>query len=83
MRRRKLSSSVLLRVLFDVATGLHLSSSLLLFLFSSSISGIITMDSHLVSRGQDRNYTGFLTKTIIYTASFVVFLGGASTIACL
>lgn len=41
------------------------------------------MDSHLVSRGQDRNYTGFLTKTIIYTASFVVFLGGASTIACL
>lgn len=36
------------------------------------------MDSHLVSRGQDRNYTGFLTKTIIYTASFVVFLGGAS-----
>lgn len=34
------------------------------------------MDSHLVPRGTDRNYTGFLTKTIVYTGSLIVFLGG-------
>ncbi|OJJ03299.1 hypothetical protein ASPVEDRAFT_53770 [Aspergillus versicolor CBS 583.65] len=32
------------------------------------------MDFHLVPRGEDRNYTGFLTKTITYTASLIVFL---------
>ncbi|KAL4950969.1 hypothetical protein BDW69DRAFT_171016 [Aspergillus filifer] len=32
------------------------------------------MDFHLIPRGEDRNYTGFLTKTIVYTASLVVFL---------
>ncbi|KAJ0416608.1 hypothetical protein BJY00DRAFT_230417 [Aspergillus carlsbadensis] len=32
------------------------------------------MDFHLVPRGEDRNYTGFLTKTIVYTASLIVFL---------
>lgn len=34
------------------------------------------MDFHLVPRGEDRNYTGFLTKTIVYTASLIVFLAG-------
>ncbi|GAT19864.1 hypothetical protein RIB2604_00604470 [Aspergillus luchuensis] len=29
------------------------------------------MDFHLVPRGEDRNYTGFLTKTIVYTASLI------------
>ncbi|KAL2822167.1 hypothetical protein BDW59DRAFT_149728 [Aspergillus cavernicola] len=32
------------------------------------------MDFHLIPRGEDRNYTGFLTKTIVYTASLIVFL---------
>ncbi|KAL2868556.1 uncharacterized protein BJX67DRAFT_349791 [Aspergillus lucknowensis] len=32
------------------------------------------MDFHLVPRGEDRNYTGFLTKTIVYSASLTVFL---------
>ncbi|KAL4920900.1 hypothetical protein BDW62DRAFT_198352 [Aspergillus aurantiobrunneus] len=32
------------------------------------------MDFHLSPRGEDRNYTGFLTKTIVYTASLIVFL---------
>ncbi|KAE8152283.1 hypothetical protein BDV25DRAFT_151428 [Aspergillus avenaceus] len=32
------------------------------------------MDFHLVPRGEDRNYTGFLTKTIVYTSSLIVFL---------
>ncbi|BCR87952.1 uncharacterized protein ACHE_40516S [Aspergillus chevalieri] len=32
------------------------------------------MDSHLVPRGTDRNYTGLLTKTIVYTGTLVVFL---------
>ncbi|KAJ5792677.1 uncharacterized protein N7503_008655 [Penicillium pulvis] len=32
------------------------------------------MDFHLVPRGTDRNYTGFLTKTIVYSATLVVFL---------
>ncbi|KAL4788621.1 hypothetical protein BJX76DRAFT_315229 [Aspergillus varians] len=32
------------------------------------------MDFHLVPRGEDRNYTGFLTKTIVYTASLIIFL---------
>jgi len=34
------------------------------------------MDSHLVPRGTDRNYTGFLTKTIVYSGTLVVFLAG-------
>lgn len=32
------------------------------------------MDFHLVPRGEDRNYTGFLTKTIVYTATLIVFI---------
>lgn len=32
------------------------------------------MDFHLVPRGTDRNYTGFLTKTIVYTGTLVFFL---------
>ncbi|KAJ5555367.1 hypothetical protein N7535_007802 [Penicillium sp. DV-2018c] len=32
------------------------------------------MDFHLVPRGTDRNYTGFLTKTIVYSATLVIFL---------
>ncbi|KAB8074365.1 hypothetical protein BDV29DRAFT_124142 [Aspergillus leporis] len=32
------------------------------------------MDFHLVPRGEDRNYTGLLTKTIVYTSSLIVFL---------
>ncbi|KAA8647152.1 hypothetical protein EYZ11_009565 [Aspergillus tanneri] len=32
------------------------------------------MDFHLVPRGEDRNYTGFLTKTIVYSATLVLFL---------
>ncbi|KAJ5482642.1 hypothetical protein N7475_001454 [Penicillium sp. IBT 31633x] len=32
------------------------------------------MDFRLVPRGTDRNYTGFLTKTIVYTATLVLFL---------
>ena len=32
------------------------------------------MDFPLVPRGTDRNYTGFLTKTIVYTGTLVVFL---------
>lgn len=32
------------------------------------------MDFHLVPRGTDRNYTGFLTKTIVYTGTLVIFL---------
>lgn len=32
------------------------------------------MDFHLVPRGTDRNYTGFLTKTIVYSATLVLFL---------
>ena len=34
------------------------------------------MDFHLVPRGTDRNYTGFLTKTIAYTGSLILFLTG-------
>lgn len=34
------------------------------------------MDFHLVPRGTDRNYTGFLTKTIAYTGSLILFLSG-------
>lgn len=36
----------------------------------------LQMDFHLIPRGEDRNYTGFLTKTIVYTASLIVFLAG-------
>ncbi|EAW11616.1 uncharacterized protein ACLA_093150 [Aspergillus clavatus NRRL 1] len=32
------------------------------------------MDFHLVPRGTDRNYTGFLTKTIVYSGTLVLFL---------
>ncbi|BDD60116.1 hypothetical protein MAP00_005278 [Monascus purpureus] len=32
------------------------------------------MDFHLAARGPDRNYTGFLTKTIVYMATLVIFL---------
>lgn len=32
------------------------------------------MDFRLVPRGTDRNYTGFLTKTIVYSGTLVVFL---------
>ncbi|KAI9368973.1 hypothetical protein BJX61DRAFT_546019 [Aspergillus egyptiacus] len=32
------------------------------------------MDFHLIPRGTDRNYTGFLTKTIVYTATLIIFL---------
>lgn len=32
------------------------------------------MDFHLVPRGTDRNYTGFLTKTIVYSGTLVFFL---------
>ncbi|KAJ6166995.1 hypothetical protein N7470_002442 [Penicillium chermesinum] len=32
------------------------------------------MDFHLVPRGTDRNYTGFLTKTIVYVGSLILFL---------
>ncbi|CAG8910059.1 unnamed protein product [Penicillium egyptiacum] len=32
------------------------------------------MDFHLVPRGTDRNYTGFLTKTIVYIGTLVIFL---------
>ena len=32
------------------------------------------MDFHLVPRGTDRNYTGFLTKTIVYVATLIIFL---------
>lgn len=32
------------------------------------------MDFHLVPRGTDRNYTGFFTKTIVYTGTLVIFL---------
>lgn len=34
------------------------------------------MDFHLVPRRTDRNYTGFLTKTIAYTGSLILFLAG-------
>lgn len=43
-----------------------------------------TMDFHLVPRGTDRNYTGFLTKTIVYSGTLVLFLAcGFSTIEAL
>ena len=32
------------------------------------------MDFHLSARGPDRNYTGVLTKTIVYMGTLVVFL---------
>ncbi|KAJ6115648.1 hypothetical protein N7523_006065 [Penicillium sp. IBT 18751x] len=32
------------------------------------------MDFHLVPRGTDRNYTGFLTKTIVYSGTLIFFL---------
>ncbi|KAH2006156.1 hypothetical protein KXV52_000676 [Aspergillus fumigatus] len=32
------------------------------------------MDFHLVPRGTDRNYTGFLTKTIVYASTLLLFL---------
>lgn len=32
------------------------------------------MDFRLVPRGTDRNYTGFFTKTIVYSGTLVVFL---------
>ncbi|OJJ48739.1 hypothetical protein ASPZODRAFT_130856, partial [Penicilliopsis zonata CBS 506.65] len=32
------------------------------------------MDFRLVPRGEDRNYTGFLTKTIVYVSTLVIFL---------
>ncbi|KAF7125613.1 hypothetical protein CNMCM5793_001852 [Aspergillus hiratsukae] len=32
------------------------------------------MDFHLVPRGTDRNYTGFLTKTIVYAGTLLLFL---------
>lgn len=41
----------------------------LVFLDSNS-----KMDFHLVPRGTDRNYTGFLTKTIVYSGTLVIFL---------
>lgn len=34
------------------------------------------MDFHLVPRGTDRNYTGFLTKTIVYASTLLLFLAG-------
>lgn len=50
------------------------------FLYStfplSIVSGNGTMDSHLVPRGSDRNYTGFLTKTIVYSGTLLMFLTG-------
>ena len=73
-----LSSSVLLRI--PSQSQLHLLPLTLLaaiFPFHNTHKAVLAMDSHLVSRGQDRNYTGFLTKTIVYSGSFVVFLGGA------
>ncbi|OAX85531.1 hypothetical protein ACJ72_00070 [Emergomyces africanus] len=36
------------------------------------------MDVHLVPRGGRRNYTGFVTKTIVYAATFFVFLTGVA-----
>lgn len=32
------------------------------------------MDFHLVPRGTDRNYTGFFTKTIVYSGTLVIFI---------
>ncbi|PKY06658.1 hypothetical protein P168DRAFT_288580 [Aspergillus campestris IBT 28561] len=32
------------------------------------------MDFHLVPRGEDRNYTGFLTKTIVYIGGLMLFI---------
>jgi hypothetical protein len=39
------------------------------------------MDFHLMPRARDRNYTGFLTKTIVYAGTFVLFLGCQSSSA--
>lgn len=36
------------------------------------------MDFHLIPRSHDRNYTGFLTKTIVYSGTLVLFLGCAT-----
>lgn len=52
-----------------------LSLSLSTFLLSI-VSENSTMDSHLIPRGSDRNYTGFLTKTIVYSGTLLVFLAG-------
>ena len=38
------------------------------------------MDFYLAPRGADRNYTGFLTKTIVYTGTFVLFLACTSSL---
>ncbi|KAJ5624017.1 hypothetical protein N7510_000326 [Penicillium lagena] len=40
------------------------------------------MDFHLVPRGTDRNYTGFLTKTIVYSGTLVVFLASFALTLC-
>ncbi|KAJ5692947.1 hypothetical protein N7462_002370 [Penicillium macrosclerotiorum] len=40
------------------------------------------MDFHLVPRGTDRNYTGFLTKTIVYSGTLVLFLASFALTLC-
>ncbi|KAJ5891059.1 uncharacterized protein N7473_007287 [Penicillium subrubescens] len=40
------------------------------------------MDFHLVPRGTDRNYTGFLTKTIVYSGTLVLFLASFTLTLC-
>ncbi|KAF3386589.1 hypothetical protein F1880_000332 [Penicillium rolfsii] len=40
------------------------------------------MDFHLVPRGSDRNYTGFLTKTIVYSGTLVLFLASFTLTLC-
>lgn len=63
--------------LWGIRVGIkRLPASLSTLAIDSRRQHIVQMDFHLVPRGEDRNYTGFLTKTITYTASLIVFLAG-------
>ena len=43
------------------------------------VISVHTMDFHLVPRGEDRNYTGFLTKTIVYIGGLMLFIACSSS----
>lgn len=42
------------------------------------VISVHTMDFYLVPRGEDRNYTGFLTKTIVYIGGLMLFIACSS-----
>lgn len=54
------------------ATAIPLLSPTLLL--NKLTKSSVAMDFHLVPRDSSRNYTGFLTKTIVYSGTLVFFL---------